>query len=154
MKYFRFIAAYVYTAMAALLALSFMDLSADGWFAQIVKPAPALPHWLFGVLWLANFFPLAAAHAIVWMGPPSHARDGWVRYYFIQLLFNVAFVFFFFWLNALTLSLLIALILWLLSMAMIAAGHDRSRKIVYLLLPYQLLMIYTVYLVLNVWRLN
>ncbi len=150
----RVAAAILSTSIVALIAYYLMDTSAGSWYSGLVKPQFALPDWFFWLAWMLTYVFMAGALCIVWMQPADPSKEHWVRFYFVQLIFNITFLMFFFWLHAIFIAFINVLFLGLLVVSLIAGAYDHDRRALYLLLPYFLSVIFTGYLVLNIWLLN
>ena len=151
----RVCVAFLATYSAGLLGYLFVDSRVDSWYAALVKPAFTPPDAVFAVVWFILYAFMALALSIVWTKDASkNENDGWVRFYFVQLLFNAAWTVFFFGLHAVLVALIVILFLGFMVLALAVAAADIDRRATYLLLPYLAWLLFAAYLTLGIWWLN
>ena len=149
----RVLVAVIATFAAGLAAYLFVDANASSWYAGLEKPVFTPPDWVFAVVWIILYALMAGALAIMWTKGGSE-NETWVRFYFVQLLFNVAWTIFFFGLHATFVSLIDVLILEYIILALIAGAVEVDKRVAYLLAPYSLWLFFVTYINLAVWFLN
>lgn len=154
MPIFRITLAVVSTAIAALIAYLLFDVGPGSWYEQLAKPDPSLPTPLWQLLWMLSYIILAFSSAVIWTAPPGVSRDNWIKYYYVHLLFNLSVPLFLFALHAILLTFVQLLFFTLLVAGMLTGAYDRDKRVMWALFPYLAVVIYTAYLVLNIWRLN
>ncbi len=147
--------AIIATCAAVLVEFLFINAQALDWYAALVKPPLTPPGWLFGIVWLILYAFMAAALIIVW-GKEPHLDHmaGWVRFYFIQLLFNATWTMFFFGFHSMIVAFIDILFLAFMVMCLVAGGWEIDRRATYLLAPYLLWIFFAGYLNLAIWLLN
>jgi len=147
-------------AVLASLAVGFAGFlfvtpQALDWYAGLVKAPLTPPSWVFGVVWTILYVFMAASLAIVWTkGSKLDHVAGWVRFYFIQLLFNAAWTMFFFGFHATLLAFIDILFLVFTVTCLVVGGWEIDKRATYLLLPYLLWIFFAGYLNLAIWLLN
>ena len=151
----RVIMAFAATYGAGIAALLFVAPTAEPWYESVIKPAFAPPFSLFIIIWLVLYTLMALVLSIVWRKDPDTSLvEGWARFYFVQLLFSVAWIAFFFGFHAILIAFITALFLGLIVAALMASAPEIDRRIVYLLLPYLACIVFAAYLTLQIWMLN
>jgi tryptophan-rich sensory protein len=147
--------AFVATYAAGLTGFFFVNTETSSWYASLVKPALTPPDIVFGVVWFALYALMACALAIIWTQKSQSAEtEGWVRFYFVQLLFNAAWTMFFFGLHAVLIAFIDILILGFIVLALLTSALEINRRAAYFLIPYFLWILFAGYLTLRIWFLN
>ena len=140
---------------AGLFGYFFVDAQVSSWYASLTKPALTPSDSIFAIVWFILYGMMAAALAIVWTKrPPPEHTDGWVRFFFVQLLFNASYTMFFFGFHAVLIAFIDLLFLGFIVLSLTASAEDIDRRAVYLMLPYFLWILFAGYLTLGVWWLN
>ncbi len=140
---------------AGLAAILFVGSSSLDWYQTLTKPALAPVEWIFLPLWLILYSLMSVAVSFVWTTePPSPEREGWVRFYFIQVLFNAAWIVFFFGLHAMLIAFIDMLFLAFILFSLIAGAWEIDKRATYLLAPYLLSTLFFAFINLNIWFLN
>ncbi len=137
---------------AGLVGYLFVDSNASSWYDSLVKPTLTPPDWLFAIVWIILYILMAAALAIMWT--KHEQNETWIRFYFVQLLFNAAWTVFFFGFHSTLVALIDILILEYIVLALIAGASEVDRRVAYLLAPYSLWLLFAAYLNLAIWFLN
>ncbi|PIR84073.1 hypothetical protein COU18_01555 [Candidatus Kaiserbacteria bacterium CG10_big_fil_rev_8_21_14_0_10_51_14] len=147
--------AFIATFCAGLLGTLFVDSSTTSWYTTLIKPALNPPPVTFGVAWTVLYFLMALALSIVWVKKPlTSLAAGWVRFYFIQLLFNAAWTIFFFGFHSILVAFVDILFLGFMLLCLIIAAAEIDRRASYLLAPSLLWVLFAGYLNLSIWLLN
>ena len=140
---------------AAFIGFLFVDSSVTSWYAALKKPALTPPDMTFAVVWTILYVLMALALALVWtQNPPKELTHGWVRFFFVQLLFNATFTVFFFGFHAVLIAFVDLLFLGFIVTSLIACAGQVDRRAGYLLTPYILWILFAMYLTLGIWFLN
>ena len=151
----RVVAAFLASFGAAYVGYLFLTPSALAWYAGLTKPFLALPVNTLTVLWLIFYGAIATALAIAWTKEPRAEHiEGWVRFFFLQLLFTACYVMFFFGLQAVLVSFVDLLFLGFIVVALAMSATEIDRRTAYLLAAYFLWILYTAYLTVGIWLLN
>lgn len=147
--------AFIASYGAGLVGYLFVDARVSSWYAGLAKPAFTPSAATFTIVWFILYSLMAAALAIVWTkDPPAAHTEGWVRFFFVQLLFNACFTMFFFGFHAILIAFTDVLFLGFIVLSLMASAADIDRRAVYLLTPYFLWLIFAAYLTLGIWLLN
>ncbi|OGG48698.1 hypothetical protein A3C18_02450 [Candidatus Kaiserbacteria bacterium RIFCSPHIGHO2_02_FULL_54_11b] len=140
---------------AGFIGYLFVDAQVSSWYASLTKPALTPSDSTFIFVWLVLYGMMAAALAIVWTKkPPAKHAEGWVRFFFVQLLFNASYTMFFFGFHAVLIAFVDLLFLGLVVLSLMASAAEIDRRVVYLLTPYFLWILFAAYLTLGIWWLN
>ncbi len=140
---------------AAFFAYLFVNPALLDWYASLTKPAFAPSQNTFAVMWLIIYGAMATALAIAWTKDPRPDHiEGWVRFFFVQLLFNAAFMMFLLGQHAVLVAFVDLLFLGFIVLSLAASAGEIDRRTVYLMLAYFLWIIYNGYLVVSIWLLN
>ncbi len=140
---------------AGVVGYLFVDSGVSSWYAGLVKPALTPTDFTFVIIWLILYGLMAAALAIVWTKKPrAEHTEGWVRFFFVQLLFNASYTMFFFGFHALLIAFIDLLFLAFIVLSLTASAADIDKRVVYVLTPYFLWIVFAAYLTLGVWWLN
>lgn len=127
-------------SVAIPLAVGFLGslLTSQGlreWYPALQKPSFTPPNWLFFPVWTALFVLMGIAFYLVWQANFGGTRT--ILYlYFLQLVANVLWSFFFFGLRNPALALADILVLWALILGNVLLFYRVSPASSYLLLPY------------------
>ena len=124
------------------------------WYASLEKPSWNPPSWIFGPVWSLLYTLMAVAAWLVWRQGGWTARRKELSWYGIQLLLNAAWTPVFFGLHLPALAL-VNLILLNLAVAITIITFFRATKTAgWLLVPYQLWLLFAAVLNATLWWLN
>ena len=131
-----------------------MISSADGWYLQLIKPAWAPPHWLFGPVWVVHYAVMAVAAWLVWRdgGWKKHPHALWL--FVLQFLLGVLWNPLFFGLHRLGLAFVDSLLLWLFLAITRRVFAQVSAPAAALLMPSLVWVSFIVMLNFALWRFN
>ncbi|MCR4325866.1 MAG: tryptophan-rich sensory protein [Patescibacteria group bacterium] len=147
--------AFVATYTAGFIGYLLIDTQAGSWYSQLVKPSLTPPDAAFSLVWLILYALMAMALSIVWNHRPFEPHvEGWVRFYFVQLLFNAAWTLFFFSLHAVFIAFIAILFLAFIILSLIIGAFEVDRRAAYLLMPYLAWILFAGYLNLHIWLIN
>jgi translocator protein len=92
---------------------------------------------------------------IVWEKDP-HAREmrGWVPLFFAHLLLNAAWPMFFFGFHAIFIALIDILLLNIAVFLLIFGAYEIDKRAAFLLVPYQIWLVFAAVLNLTIWMAN
>ncbi len=140
---------------AAYFGYLFIDSRALNWLAGLTMPALAPSQNTFAVLWLIIYGAMATALAIAWTKDPRPGHlEGWVRFFFVQLLFNAAFMMFFFGSQAVLIAFITLLLLGFIVLSLAVTATEIDRRSAYLMGAYFLWIVFNGYLAVGIWLLN
>ncbi|MDP2648347.1 MAG: TspO/MBR family protein [Patescibacteria group bacterium] len=147
--------AFIATYSAGFIGYLLIDTQPASWYSQLAKPALTPPDAAFSVVWLILYALMAVALAIVWNHRPFAPHvEGWVRFYFVQLLFNAAWTLFFFGLHAIFIAFIDILFLAFIIISLVAGAFEIDRRAAYLLMPHLAWVLFAAYLNLGIWLIN
>jgi tryptophan-rich sensory protein len=106
------------------------------WYSTLNKPSFSPPNWIFGPVWTTLFLLMGISLALVILSKETKARKKALFYFGIQLVLNVAWSFFFFYLQSPLLGLLDILLLLIFIATTIYHFHKVNRSAAWLLVPY------------------
>ena len=113
------------------------------WYSQLEKPAWNPPSWVFSPVWIILYIMIAFSGWLLCLSKKSHAKSWALFFYFVQLLLNGLWSFFFFYFQNPTLSLIDIILLNLFILATIISAFNTSKKSAgALLIPYFLWTLY------------
>ena len=151
----RVLIAFLASYGAGLVGYLFVDSRISSWYAGLMKPALTPPDSIFFIVSFILYAMMAAALAIVWTKKPRPEHtEGWVRFFFVQLLFNASYTMFFFGFHAILIAFIDLLFLGFIVLSLTASAEDIDRRALYLMIPYFLWILFVAYLTLSVWLLN
>lgn len=153
--YFLLTASILISLSAGAIGSVFTVTGPDSWYAGVAKPAFNPPNWIFGPVWTTLFILMGVALFLVW-------RQGWhkievkaaIKYFFIQLGFNIIWSYFFFGLSNPRLAFLEIIALWLAIVATMTAFYKVDRRATWLLWPYLAWVSFAAFLNYTIWQLN
>ena len=139
---------------AGVIGFFFVDPHGS-WYTALREPPLMPPDWVFALAWIALYPLMALALMIVWTKKPQDSEtSGWVRFYFVQLLFNVGWTIFFFGLQTPFIAFIDMLFLGFTILCLFTAGEEIYRRVVYLLAPYLAWIGFAAYLNFGIWYIN
>ena len=124
------------------------------WYASLNKPFFNPPNWLFGPVWTALYILMGISLFIVWKQPHTRMRKQALQVFFVQLLFNFAWSFIFFYFHQPGIALIEIIILWFAILIMIITFSRLNRWSAYLQLPYFGWVTFATALNASIWYLN
>ena len=125
------------------------------WYPTLRKPPFNPPGWVFGPVWTVLYVLMGVAIYLVWTGSESpSARSRVARWWFAQLLLNLAWSLIFFGRRAIGPAFGEILILWLAIAATIRAAAQQKPAAAALLVPYLGWTTFAAILNGSIWYLN
>jgi translocator protein len=150
MTVIAFVAIIAATALVAALGGLVSSGQDDPWYAALNKAPGTPPGYVFGIAWPIIYTLMAVGACIVWRTAGSWKKaDGALGIFFLQLLPNLAWTFFFFYYHLALLALIDIAILWLLVALMIKRFGKHSKVAAQLQWPYLAWLTFATYL--NAW---
>ena len=130
----RGLAAFAIFLAAVILTAAFGAMFAPGpWYASLAKPDWNPPAWLFGPVWTVLYLANAFAAWRVWRRGHSEVA---IAVWFVHLIPNALWSYFFFGLHRLDWALIDIILLNLAIVAVVALFYRRDKLAGWLLLPY------------------
>ena len=129
--------------------------SVKDWYLTLEKPGWTPPSWVFGSVWTILYITIAISGWLVWIKThPSPDRRLALLVYGFQLIANLFWSYFFFYLNSPMLGLIDISILIVLIAMNIAIFTKLYKLAGLLLVPYFVWTLYALFLNFCIWRLN
>jgi translocator protein len=122
---------------AGILGTVFTRSALQNWYPALQKPDWTPPSWVFGPVWTVLYALMGCALAWLWASPAGSSNRAWsLRWFWIQLVLNVAWSLTFFGLRAPAAGYCIILMLWLAIIGLLWTASKTARPTLWLLLPY------------------
>jgi translocator protein len=144
----------VWLASCFLAAATGLFVSADGWYAGLVKPAWNPPAWVFAPAWTALYILMALAAWLVWREGGWREQSRPLSLFLVQLLLNALWTPLFFGLHQPGWALAELLLLWLVLAVTLLLFWRVSHLAGTLLLPYLAWVSFAAALNFAMWQLN
>ncbi|MCC5812290.1 MAG: tryptophan-rich sensory protein [Ectothiorhodospiraceae bacterium] len=147
-------------ALAGWLLLCFAvaafgaQFSPGDWYASLQKPPWTPPNWVFAPAWTLLYGLMAVAAWLVWRRRRQHGARAALVAFLVQLLFNAAWSWLFFGMNAVGVAMLDILLLILAITMTMGLFFHVSRTAGWLMLPYLLWVLYASSLNAAIWVMN
>jgi tryptophan-rich sensory protein len=125
-----------------------------GWYRTLVRPAIALPSWVFAPVWTTLYALMAIAAWQVWVSAASPMRTWGLLLFLLQLGLNFAWSWIFFRQHAIGLALAEVVLLWAATGAAMLVFGRVSAVSAWLMAPYWAWVSFAALLNAAFWRLN
>lgn len=141
--------------LAGIIGGIFNTVSNFNWYFTINKPFFSPPDWVFGPVWIVLYLIIGIALFLVWTThSPGSTKQSAMILFFIQLVFNTVWTFFFFYLKNPYLALVDIILLLIFSLLTLWKFYSVNRAAGYLMLPYVLWLGFATVLNYSIWTLN
>ena len=140
--------------LAGIIGGLFNAASNRTWYLNLNKPPFNPPNWVFGPVWVTLYLLMGFALFLVWISPPGNTKQAAMILFFIQLVFNTAWTFFFFFLENPYLAFIDIILLLIFILLTFLIFYSVNRTAGYLLLPYLLWVGFAAVLNYSIWSLN
>lgn len=141
--------------LAGFLGSLFTVTQVGSWYDLLAKPAFNPPNYLFGLVWTILFILIALA---VFLVLKKNLKDKQIKNALVifgaQLIFNILWSFFFFYLQNPRLAFLEIIALLIIIITMMIKFYEIDKRTVYLLTPYLLWVSFVAVLNYYLWLLN
>lgn len=136
-NWLKLISAIIICQAAGLLGSIFTAQSVGTWYLTIQKPSFNPPGWVFGPVWTLLFLLMGISLYLVWQKKKKIViRNQALIFFAIQWILNIAWSYFFFYLQNPLAGLIEILILWLFILLTLIYFYKLSKTAAYLLIPY------------------
>jgi len=116
----------------------FTSNAIPGWFATLVRPSFAPPNWLFGPVWTTLYLVMGISLFLIWTIDAGKERNQAIFMFLLQLLFNFAWSFFFFYFKMIDVALIDIVVLWISIIVMLRLFFKLKPWAAYINIPYLL----------------
>jgi translocator protein len=113
-----------------------VSASVVDWYPTLTKPSWTPPVWLFGPAWTVLYIMMAVAAWLVWQRQPASGRA--MTLFYVQLILNFGWSFFFFGLRSPLLGLFDIIALWTMILLTAFAFFRHSHVAGAMMVPYLL----------------
>lgn len=125
----------------------------SSWYPSLVKPPFNPPNWVFGPVWTILYIMIAVAGARYVLSPAPQ-KEPVLALYAVQLVFNLAWSWVFFYGRAPGAALAVIIALWVAIAGTIGFGWSKDRLASLLLIPYLAWVSFAAVLNLSIFVLN
>lgn len=144
----------VSVGLVGLAAFTGIRFRPDEWYQALEKPGWTPPNRLFPIAWSILYLLMAIAAWQVYLAPDSPERSGALTFYFLQLISNGAWSWFFFGKRSILLALIDIVLLLVLLTITIALFAQVSLLATTLMMPYWFWVAFATALTGAVWTRN
>lgn len=141
--------------VAGIVGGLFTATSIGSWYAGLNKPSFNPPNWVFGPVWITLYVLMGIAMYLIWTGDfPGKTKQTAVILFVVQLVLNMLWTFFFFYLQKPFLGFIEILILLVFIVLTIWKFYSLRPAAAYLMVPYLLWVGFATVLTFSLWNLN
>ena len=109
-----------------------------GWYALLNKPSFNPPNWVFGPVWTTLYIILGISLFLIWKLESGKERNQAILIFFMQLLLNFGWSFFFFYFKMIGVALIEIIVLALSIVVMIYRFYKLKPLAAFINIPYLL----------------
>ncbi len=109
-----------------------------GWYALLNKPSFNPPNWVFGPVWTTLYIILGISLFLIWKLESGKERNQAILIFFMQLLLNFGWSFFFFYFKMIGVALVEIIVLALSIVVMIYRFYKLKPLAAFINIPYLL----------------
>ena len=141
--------------LAGLIGAIFNSTAVKTWYAHINKPGFTPPNWIFGPVWITLYLLMGISLFLVWNAEiNTKVKQAALVVFFIQLVLNTLWSYFFFYLQS-PLYGLIEIVILLIFIIFTMLRFFPIRPLAgFLLVPYVLWVGFAAVLNYSIWQLN
>jgi len=139
------------TLAVGFIGSLFTTPSISTWYTTLNKPSFNPPNWIFGPVWTLLFIMMAISFYLVWQKGLTLTA---VLIFVLQLILNILWSLFFFYLKNPALALMEIIFLWLAILANIVIFYSIYKTAGFLLVPYILWVSFAAFLNYTITSLN
>jgi benzodiazapine receptor len=141
--------------LAGLIGAIFNGTAVKTWYAYINKPGFTPPNWIFGPVWITLYLLMGISLFLVWNADiDTKAKQTALVLFFIQLILNTLWSYFFFYLQSPLYGLIEIVILSIFIILTILRFFPIRPLAGFLLVPYALWVGFAAALNYSIWHLN
>jgi len=140
---------------AGIVGGLFTASSIGSWYAGLNKPSFNPPNWVFGPVWITLYVLMGIALYLIWTGDfPGKTKQTAMVLFVIQLVLNMLWTFFFFYLQKPFLGLIEIIVLLVFIVLTMWKFYSLRPAAAYLMVPYFLWVGFAAVLTFSLWDLN
>ena len=124
--------------MVGSIAGMFTAQAVPEWYSTLNRPSFNPPNWVFGPVWTTLYILMGISFFLIWKQDTSQERNRAIILFFVQLLFNFVWSFFFFYFKMIGFALVDIILLWTSIVMMIILFYKIKRVAAYINIPYLL----------------
>lgn len=141
--------------LAGIVGGLFTASSIGSWYAGLNKPSFNPPNWVFGPVWITLYVLMGIALYLIWTGDfPGKTKQTAMVLFFVQLLLNMLWTFFFFYLQKPFLGFIEIIVLLVFIGLTMWKFYTLRPAAAYLMAPYLLWVGFAAVLTFSLWDLN
>ncbi len=154
-NWLKLIAAIVICQAAGGIGSIFTTQSVSTWYLTLNKPIFNPPSWVFAPVWTLLFLLMGISLYLVWnKREEQERRSKAIIFFSIQYILNIAWSFFFFYLQNPLAAFIEILFLWFFILLTILYFYKTSKIAAYLLIPYIIWVSFAAVLNFSIYLLN
>lgn len=154
-NYWLLIISLAISLSAGFFGSLFTAADPGGWYDLLIKPSFNPPDWLFGPVWTLLFILMGISLFLIWRkGIEKKEVQQGIKLFLLQLIFNILWSFFFFYLQNPRLAFLEIIALIIFIIALIMHFYKIDQKAAWLLAPYLAWVSFAAFLNYTIWQLN
>ena len=138
LQFFKLIVSIILPLGLGSIAGIFTAQSIPEWYATLNRPSFNPPNWIFGPVWTTLYILMGISLFLIWKQDPGKERNLAILAFFLQLLFNVAWSFIFFYFNMIGFALVEIILLWISIVIMLVLFYKIKPMAAYINVPYLL----------------
>jgi translocator protein len=120
------------------IAGMFTSEAIPGWYASLNQPSFNPPNWVFGPVWTTLYIIMGISLFLIWKLPASKERNLAILIFWVQLVLNFCWSFFFFYFKMIGLALVDIILLWIMIVLMMVRFYKIKPLAAYINIPYLL----------------
>ncbi|KAF0202940.1 MAG: tryptophan-rich sensory [Bacteroidetes bacterium] len=120
------------------IAGMFTAQAVPDWYNQLNQPSFNPPGWIFGPVWTILYIVMGFSLFLIWKLEAGKQRNQAIAIFFVQLLLNFGWSFFFFYFQMIGVALVEIIVLWLTIVLMLTRFYKLKPLAAYLNIPYLL----------------
>jgi translocator protein len=142
-SFWKIVTSLLLVFVVQIIGVFFVDKGSI-WYANLLKPALTPPDWVFSAVWPVLYIMMALSVAVIWI--KKVRKKSVYILFFLQLFFNGAWTYCFFFRQSIILGMIDILLLNIFLVLTIFAFKKYSRLAAGLLIPYFLWTLFASYL--------
>jgi tryptophan-rich sensory protein len=154
-KIIKLIASILICQLAGVIGALFNGTAIKTWYIGIAKPSFTPPAWVFAPVWITLYLLMGISLFLAWSADTDiKIKQTALVLFFIQLVLNTFWSYFFFYLNSPLSGLIEIIILWIFILWTMLRFYAVRPSAALLLIPYLLWVSFAAFLNFSIWQLN